>query len=91
MQAYVCLGCLIVTMNSDVNDYVRCPVCYSYCAGTVEHYHTKAVLPMGVTKALRIGMELTDNIKKALASLDDPINWRTRTAKICDASQGKIN
>ena len=23
-----CLGCLLVTMNSNVNDYVRCPIIY---------------------------------------------------------------
>ena len=76
MQAYFCRACLLDTINSDLINYVRCPICYSYCSGTVEHYHTKAVLPMNAAKALYAGTELTDEIDEAIHNFDNPEHWR---------------
>ena len=65
-----CLACLLDTVNSDVSNYVRCPICYSYCAGTAEHYHTKAVLPLKFIKALHWATEVTDSIDEAIENFD---------------------
>src|SRR3977135_4151462 len=65
-----CLACLIETMDSDVIKYVRCPICYSYCAGTAEHYHTKAVLPIKFIKVFHWATELTDSIDETIENFD---------------------
>ena len=70
-----CLHCVLFTMNSERNENVHCPICYSYCAGTLEYYHTKIPLPMKVTKMLYRGVQLITRIGTAVENLNNRNYW----------------
>src|SRR3981189_633079 len=62
-----CLRCLLLPVYDARVDNVFCPVCNSYCAGTAEEYHTKAVLPLNVTKMLYMAVKASWDIEEAHA------------------------
>ena len=58
-----CLRCLLAVVYNARIDNVYCLICYSYCAGTAEDYHTKAVLPLNVTKMLYMAVKASYDIE----------------------------
>src|SRR3977135_2930192 len=85
-----CLACLLDTVNSDILNYVRCPTCYSYCAGTVEHYHTKVVLPLEFIKVLHLGTELTNSIDEAIENFETLDLWGDEQRKLIQPTRDRL-
>ena len=70
-----CLRCLLAVVYNARIDNVYCPICNSYCAGTAEDYHTKAVLPLNVTKILYMAVKLSHDIEDAQKYLTNNLGY----------------
>lgn len=65
----MCLGCVLLTKSDHWGGFVQCPICCSYCAGTLESLHTKNVINMGPLKILDTAVTRTDSAAQAVELL----------------------
>ena len=61
-----CLKCFLYSSIYEPRNYMICPVCYSYSAGSLERYACKTQLPRGVFEIIWMDMYRTTTLEGAL-------------------------
>src|SRR3981189_198802 len=70
-QHLCCLKCFLETLNDEHHGNVICPLCQSYCAGTLERYQCKTQFPREVSMLIWRAATKSDTVEAALGKLDE--------------------
>jgi len=64
-----CLKCFLETAIDEPSQYVICPICQSYCAGTLERYHCKTQINRELFKVIWFSVSTSESLEEAASRI----------------------